>query len=302
VRHTEERPKTIRELLRVASGWLTERGIEGADLDTQLLLAHTLGCRRLDLFLDHDRPLQAEELTRFRALMRRRGDDREPVAYLLGERDFFGLGFFVTRDVLVPRPETEHLVEVALDALDARGADAPAARFADVGTGSGCVGVAVAKLRPLARGLLIDISPAALAVARRNVERHGVGERVDLLRSDLLCAVGDQTLDLVVANPPYVGEDEVHLLPPEVLRHEPHGALFDRPGLPLTQALAAQAARALRPGGTLAVETGWGSAARVEELLLAAGFTEVRRVPDLSRVERLVLGRRQGPDGPETAC
>jgi release factor glutamine methyltransferase len=285
---TDQKPKTVRALLGVAAAWLGEQGVEGPELETQLLLAHVLGCKRIDLFMDHDRPLVPAELERFRALMRRRGAQREPLAYLIGERDFYTLTFYVQPGVLIPRPESEHLVELALEALPE---DAPA-RFADVGTGSGCVGLCVAKARPQARGLLLDVSADALSVARRNAERHGFAERVDLVRADLLSALADASLDVVVSNPPYVGEDETDLLAPEVRDHEPHRALFDRPGLPITERLVQEAARVLSPGGLLAVETGYQSAELVEGFFAQAGFTDVRRVLDLSGIERIVAGRR----------
>ncbi|RMG14395.1 MAG: peptide chain release factor N(5)-glutamine methyltransferase [Planctomycetota bacterium] len=345
------KPTTVRELLRVSAAWLAEQGIESADLEAQLLLAEALGCRRIDLFMDHDRPLAPEERDRFRALARRRGQAREPLAYILGRREFFGFEFRVGPAVLVPRPESEHLVEAALEELDRRSlrrerfdgelphsadeahpegesgegsesgarprpeaaarADAPSpteidaaggkagaaaapspVRVADVGAGSGCIGIALARLRPEAQVLACDRSAAALAVARENAAALGVAERVRLVHGDLLSFVAAGTLDLVLSNPPYVGEDEVELLSPEVRAHEPREALFDRPGLPLTQRLVEQAHEALAPGGLLAVETGQGSAERVAAFFASAGFAKVRTLRDLAGIERVVLGRR----------
>lgn len=285
-------PRTVREVLAAAAGWLAGRGVDADDarLDAELLLAHTLRTRRLNLYLDHDRPLSEDERAGFRALMRRRGEGREPVAYLLGERGFYGLVLEVGPGVLVPRPETEHVVEVGLEALRALGADARP-RFVDVGTGSGCIALALAKEHPTARGLGIDRSREALAVAARNVARLGLGERVLLARGDLLSAVAAASVDLVVSNPPYITPDEAHLLAPEVARWEPRAALFDAPGLPLTAALARAARAVLRPGGVLAVETGAGKAELVSGQLASAGFEAVRAVKDLAGIERVVVGR-----------
>lgn len=284
-------PRSVRDVLTAAAGWLAERGVDPdeARLDAELLLARTLELRRLDLYLDHDRPLTDDERARFRALMRRRGEGREPVAYLLGERGFYGLTLAVGPGALVPRPETEHLVEVGLEALRAAG---ERSTFVDVGTGSGCVALALLHELPLARGVGVDRSPEALRWAARNAQALALGERLALVRGDLLGPVRATSVDLVVSNPPYVTPDEEALLAPEVARWEPRGALFDAPGLPLTAALAREAARALRPGGTLAVETGAGKAPLVAGQLAAAGFEGVRALEDLAGIERVVVGRR----------
>lgn len=286
-------PRTIRELLSVASGWLAEQGVDEARFDTEVLLAHTLNCKRLDLYLDHDRPLDLPERDRFRGLMRRRGR-REPVAYITGTRGFYGLDLEVAPGVLIPRPETEHLVEVGLAELDRlrglRGAE-ETLRFADVGAGSGCVALALAQERPAARGLASDVSPAALRVARRNAEQLGLLERVSFTCGNLLGHVAPGSLDLIVSNPPYVTPDEERLLGPEILDHEPRGALFDSAGLPLTRALVDQARRALRSGGGLALETGFDKADLVAGFLEHAGFRDVRRVEDLDGTERVIAGR-----------
>lgn len=285
-----EQPRSVRDVLAAASGWLARQGVDGDDarLETELLLARALELRRLDLYLDHDRPLSEDERARFRALMRRRGEGREPVAYLLGERGFYGLTLAVGPGALVPRPETEHLVEVGLEALRARG-ERPT--FVDVGTGSGCVALALLHELPAARGLGVDRSPRALSWAAKNARALGLGERLGLVRADLLGPIAAASLDLVVSNPPYVTPDEERLLAPEVLRWEPRSALFDAPGLPLTAALARAARRALRPGGTLAVETGQGKAPLVTAHLTEAGLEDVRAVNDLAGIQRVVVGR-----------
>ena len=284
--------ETSRSVLKLAAEWLVKKGIDSPRLDAELLLAHALRVKRLDLYLDMDRPLSEAELEPFRAALRRRVA-REPLAYIAGEREFYGLAFEVTKDVLVPRPETEHLVAVALEEVE-RGAR----RFCDVGTGSGCVAVSILKKSggpgaepPNERrvtGTATDVSEAALSVARRNVARHGV--TLELVRGDLLEGVAGP-LDLVVSNPPYVLPSERAGLDPE-LGFEPQGALFDTgEDLPTTRRLAEQAREKLKPGGLLAVETGAGRAALVRAHLEAAGFVEIDFVKDLAGHERIVRGR-----------
>jgi release factor glutamine methyltransferase len=287
----QEQPSTVRELIEVASRWLAEQGVDEARLGTEHLLAHVLGCRRLDLYLDHDRRVPEAERARFRALMRRRAG-REPLAYLLGTRGFYGLDLEVGPGVLVPRPETEHLVEGGLEELGRLAVVGVAApRVADVGTGSGCVALALLAHCPGAVALGIDRSAAALAIAARNARATDLAARLRLVRGDLLSACAPASLDLVVSNPPYITPDEHGFLAPEVKDHEPPEALYDDHGLPLTAALAAQARRALRPGGALLVETGYEKAALVRGLLEREGFSELRTIPDLAGIERIVAGR-----------
>jgi len=275
-------PETTRSVLKLAAEWLTKKGADAPRLDAELMLAKVLGVRRLELYLDHDRPLTEEELEPFRAMLRRRGA-REPVAYILGEKEIHGLAFEVTRDVLVPRPDTETLIEAAL-AETKRGARV----FCDVGTGSGCIAIALLKAQPGLRGIATDTSPAALEVARRNAKRHEV--ELELLECDLLEKVVGP-LDLVVSNPPYILPSERSGLDPE-LAFEPEGALFDRgEDLPTTRRLAVMARERLKPSGLLAVETGAERAPLVRRHFEEAGFVEVSTVKDLAGIERVVLGR-----------
>lgn len=275
--------ETTRSVLKLSAEWLTKKGADAPRLDAELLLASVLKVKRLELYLDHDRPLTEGELEPFRALLRRRAA-REPIAYILGEREFFGLSFEVTRDVLVPRPDTEHLVIVAQEEVD-KGAKV----FCDVGTGSGCVAVALMKHRSGLRGYATDASGAALAVARRNVAKHAV-ENLELMECDLLEKVPGP-LDLVVSNPPYVLPSERDSLEPE-LSFEPPSALFDSAeDLPTTRRLAEQAHARLKPGGLLAIETGAKTADLVRQILERARFGEIRSVKDLGGHERIITGR-----------
>jgi release factor glutamine methyltransferase len=276
--------ETTRSVLKLAAEWLEKKGADAPRLDAELLLAHALKVKRLALYLDHDRPLTEDELDPFRALLRRRAA-REPLAYIVGVRDFLGLEIEVTRDVLVPRPETEHLVLCAREEID-RGARV----FADVGTGSGCVAIALLVHRSELRGIATDLSPAALEVARRNAARHGV--ELELVTGDLLEGVAGP-LDLIVSNPPYVLPSEREGLAPE-LSFEPASALFDAAeDLPTTRRLAEQAIARLKPGGLLAVETGAGRAELVRAHFARAGLVDLSSVKDLDGHERIVRGRKK---------
>ncbi len=285
----EAPPRTILEFLLRASAFLGNRGVPSARLDAEILLAHVLGVRRLDLYLEHERRLAPREVDAYRELLRRRGE-REPVGYLTGEREFFGLRIRVSPAVLVPRPETEGLVEEALAFLRGREAEGRSTLAADVGTGSGCVAVALARGIPSLRIVATDRSAAALAVARENARAHGVERRVRFARADFLEAILDRRLDLVVSNPPYVDPSGKDALPREVRDHEPPEALFVPSGDPLAfvRALARGAARTLRPGGVLLLEIAAGSREGVEAELLRSGLRGISSRRDLAGFERIV--------------
>ncbi len=249
-----------------------------------------MGLRRLELYLQHDRPVREDERERLRALVTERARG-VPLAYLTGEREFFSLRFAVDRRVLIPRPETEHLVEEAQRRLV--GVDG--AVLADVGTGSGCIAVAALHGLPAARGHALDRSAAALEVARENAARHGVSGRLELHEGDLLAPLRAHPdwgrLHVVVSNPPYVVRGDPGLAP-DVAAHEPPEALYVPGGDPLAvlRRLAPEALEALRPGGLLAVEVGAGSARQAVALLEALGYQGVRVGVDLAGIERVVSG------------
>jgi release factor glutamine methyltransferase len=287
---------TVLELLRWTQGHFAAKGIESARLDAECLLAEALGCDRLRLYLDFEKPVEAAERGRFRELVRRRGDARVPVAQLVGRKEFWSLSFAVTPDVLVPRPETETLVDWLLARVPDREAEL---RVLDLGTGSGAIAVALASELPKARVTATDLSPAALAVAERNAHAHGVADRVAFLAGDGFAPVAGERFDLVAANPPYVALADEAALPPE-LRHEPRAALFSgADGTELLRRLAAEVGGHLAPGGAAAFEVGEGQAERVAQWLRAAGMAEVGVVRDASARPRVVTGRRTGggPDG-----
>jgi release factor glutamine methyltransferase len=261
---------TVLKLLRWTEAYFAGRGIDSPRLDAELLLVETLGLDRVGLYLNFERPVQAGELATFRALVKRRAG-REPLAYIVGRTEFWSLPFRVTPAVLIPRPETELLVEEALGRLG------DGNRLLDVGTGSGALAVALAHERPALAVTAIDVSPLGLALAAENARDNGVAERIRFLQQDLR-RLPDGPFDLVVANPPYIPTGELPTLMPEVRDHEPQLALDGgRDGLDAYRVLAAQADTVLAPGGWLLVEVGSGQAPAVDDLFAGAGLSEVFR-------------------------
>jgi release factor glutamine methyltransferase len=286
----------LHDVLSAAARRLRDAGLDGADAaaDVDVLARHVLGWDRGRLLANRRDAVPAGFLAPFTDLVDRRAE-RVPVAYLTGSREFYGLDFEVTPDVLIPRPETELAVDAALEALAAPGAGGQAV---DVGTGSGCIAIAMAVSRPAAAVVAIDRSRAALAVARRNARRHGVDGRVSLVAGDLLTAFAARRLvDVVVSNPPYVPDDSADVAP-DVARHEPPSALYAGPdGLDVVRRLIDDAARLLRPGGRLVVEIGIGQGDAVAAAAAAdrASWTGVTLRRDLQGIARIaVLSRTDG--------
>jgi release factor glutamine methyltransferase len=282
---------TIGRLLTWTTEWLGSKGSESPRLDAEVLLAHVRGCQRIMLYASFDEDVTEETRGKFRELVRRRAAG-EPVAYLVGHREFFSLEFEVSPAVLVPRPETEALVSRVLDLCGA----AASPKIIDVGTGSGAIAVALAKHLPRALITASDLSAAALAVAKRNAERHAVADRIRFIESDLLDAHGlEGPWDVIVSNPPYVREAEFASLPRDVRDHEPRGALVAGPrGEELIERLVAVAAERLVPGGWLVLEAGPLVADEVRALLAAA--TEFEPGPvlaDLAGLPRVFQARRR---------
>jgi release factor glutamine methyltransferase len=269
-------------VLRRSAGYLGERGSSSPRLDADLLLAHALGVDRLTLYTDHERPLTPPELAAMRALIGRRGK-REPLAHLVGTRAFRRLTLAVSPQVLVPRPETELLVEWALELLR------PGARVADWGTGSGAVALALADEGPEGVAVTaLERSPAALAVARANAAL--VAAEVEWLESDGFAAVAGRRFDLVVANPPYLSQAELDAAPPE-LTYEPRDALVAGPlGTEALARLAAEAPAHLEPGAWLLSEIGAGQGEAAAAIWREAGFADVEVRPDLAGLPRVVGG------------
>ncbi len=273
---------TVAELLARATGELEAAGVDTPRLDAELLLAHTLGSSREHLLIAGGTRPDTSGLAAFEALLKRRADAREPVAYITGTRHFRALELCVDRRALIPRPETETLIEAAL-ALDR------SASIIDVGTGSGAVALALKDERPDLRVTGTDVSELALALARENARRLAIDVR--FVRADLLLGLPDE-YDAVLCNPPYVSEHERSALAPEILRHEPPGALFaGDDGLDVIRRLVAQLAERRRVR-TVALEVGAGQAESVRELLASAGFSSLRCIRDLAGIERVVHAQR----------
>jgi release factor glutamine methyltransferase len=281
-------PWTIRRVLTWAATDLKSRGSTSPRLDAELLLANVLGIDRIGLIVDAERPLAKDELARYRGLHQRRRAG-EPVAYLLGQREFFGRLFRVDRRVLIPRPDTEVLVEVALERTRHLSLSA---RVLDLCTGSGCVAISLACERPTTRVLAVDLSEGALAVAADNAIRLNAIQAMGLLRSDLFEGVpASARFDLVTANPPYIADAEVETLVVDIKGFEPRLALAGGPdGLALVRRLVADAPARLAPGGVLAIEVGAGQAGDVAALFEHAGLSAIERRRDYGGHERVVSG------------
>jgi release factor glutamine methyltransferase len=290
---SQNEPWTIGRLLTWTTDYLQKHQSESPRLDAELLLAHALDCQRIQLYTRYEELVDEATRNRFRDLVKRRAEGT-PVAYLLGRREFYSLNFTVTPDVLIPRPETEFAVIAVLDHLKERAADAPP-RVVDVGTGSGAIAVSVAKYAPQATVMAVDVSPAALAVARTNAEHHGVAERMAFIESDLFSAVPTaEPFDVVVSNPPYVSAAEYEQLSPEVKNFEPKLALVGgEKGTEIIARLIPQAAERLVPGGWLILEISPMIADAVVSLLQADGHWEAVQVTkDLAQLARIVQARR----------
>ncbi|MBA0915191.1 MAG: peptide chain release factor N(5)-glutamine methyltransferase [Nitrospira sp.] len=286
---------TLGELITEARRLLEQAGIESAEQEALWIVEHVLRLSSHNVLTDRDRLLSSSELAATRGLIARRVG-REPLQYILGTQEFCGLEFEVSPAVLIPRPETELLVEYVTQRIST----ARQATIVDVCTGSGCIAVAIARLRPHARVLAIDLSSSALHVARRNAIRHGVGERITWLEGDLLGPLVEQgvegLVDVIVSNPPYIAEAEWATLQPEVKLFEPRGALVAGPqGTELHERLLQEAARYLAPGGVVLLEIGAGQARGLRRIVeQLPGYKFHRLIYDKAGLERVVIVERVG--------
>jgi len=279
---------TVLEVIQRSTDFLTRKGVESARLHTELLLAHVLQMPRMKLYLNFDRTMTEPELQHLRDLIKRRGE-REPLQHLTGSTSFCGLEIAVNRDVLIPRPETELLAERAWKYLGSLGESSPAAL--DFGTGSGCVAIAIATHAPHAVVHALDISEAALAVARGNAARHGLGDRIRFACGNGLVALPAGFLfDLVVANPPYISTEEIAILQPEVRDYDPRLALDGGvDGLDFYRRLAAGAGAWLKPGGKLMAEFGDGQEIALREIFAATPWWIEAIEPDNTGRARILI-------------
>jgi release factor glutamine methyltransferase len=286
---------TIGRLLTWTTDYLKQHGAASPRLDAEVLLAAARGSERIRLYTDFDQEVPEDVRAAFRDHVRRRAAG-EPVAYLVGHREFFSLAFTVTRDVLIPRPETEHLVVELLDLVKQRATAESPVHIADVGTGSGVIAVAVAKHAPASRITAVDVSPPALDVARGNAERHQVADRIEFLASDLLSALpAEPQFDFIASNPPYVSQSEWERLPADIRDYEPRMALVAGPsGTEAIARLIPQAAERLHPGGWLLMEIGPSIENAARQRLTQDGrFDAPQIIKDLAGLPRVVKARRR---------
>ena len=297
----------LRTALKQGIAKLREAQVPSFTLAAELLLLHVLSRNRTWLYAHPEEILTAAESQRFLDLIARRAAG-EPTQHLTGKQEFWGLEFDVTPDVLIPRPETEHVIEVALDRLALRElranrppkSDGAGLQIADIGTGSGCIAVALAKELPAANFLATDISPTALAVGKRNATRHAVADRIDFREANLLVPPSPLatrhsplSFDLIASNPPYIGRNEAPTLPREVRDHEPHAALFGgEEGYELYADLITQSAKHLKPGGLLVLELGHNSLPAVQPLFDTPDWTAVGVTNDLAGIPRVIAAER----------
>ncbi len=285
--------KTILAILTESATLLGNAGVSDPRREASSILAHAIGRDRTFLIAHPEYSLSGEELLRFEPLLARRAA-REPLQYILGRTEFYGLEFEVSPGVLIPRPETELIVEAASRFLNERAEPG----FCEVGVGSGCISAAILKQIPAAVGIGLEISPDALAVARRNIEAHHLTRRFELRRSDVFSALGDDEMfDAIVSNPPYIAVGEIAGLQPEVRNFEPHRALTDGgDGLSLIRAIIFGAPRFLRSGGLLLVEIGFGQSMEVASMIDRSIWSEPEFLKDLQGIERTlsVVRRSRG--------
>jgi release factor glutamine methyltransferase len=283
---------TISKILQETTEYLGKKNLQDPRLNAEVMLGHVLDLRRIDLYLNYDRPLRDPEVSAFKTLVKRRLAGF-PLQYLTGEREFFSLSFQVSPAVLIPRPETEILVETVLEGLQSLG---PPWKIVDLGTGSGVIAITLAVHLPEAHLRATDRSAEALALARRNAHRHGVADRISFSQGDLWEPLrGEEgTFMAVISNPPYVRRDQLKDLPPEIRLHEPLLALDGGPdGLEIIRRVVAEAPRFLSQNGLLALEIGMGQAPAVKKLLVATGaFGQPLVVEDYLGIERVVMAER----------
>lgn len=283
-----ERPNevwTIGSILKWTGQYFAEKGVESPRLDAEVLLSHVLGKERIYLYVHFDEPLQADEIARYKDMIKKRAL-RMPVAYIIGYKEFMGLEFTVSPAVLIPRPDTEILVEAVIERLKEK----ESVNFVDIGTGSGAIVLSLLANLPQAVGSTVDISEAAIEVAKGNAEKFGVTSRVSFFHGDVYSSVKDQLFDAIISNPPYIPDADIEGLQPEVKR-EPHGALAGgTDGLDFYRKLVHEGVNLLKTGGFMAFEVGIHQAAAVAKLAEAfAELGEVSIVKDYGGIERVVI-------------
>ena len=278
----------ISEMLNNATGILQKSGIAEPRREANSLLSFTLQKDKTFLIAHNDYELSGEEEKTFQSFLERRAR-REPFQYITGNQEFYGLDFFLTPDVLIPRPETEMIVENAIEILKPR----KNSRFCEVGVGSGCISVSILHENQTVTAIGLDVSEKALVIAGKNAQRHQVSERLELKPSDVFGALNDEKFDLIVSNPPYIPRRDIEDLQAEVRRFEPLNALTDgENGLSIIKKIITDAPRFLKPNGFLLMEIGFGQAAAVKAMFAAKFWQSIEILPDLQNIPRMVKSQK----------
>ena len=280
---------TVLESLKLSTTFLENKGIESARMNAELLLSHILECKRLDLYLRFDQPLKPNETNIYREYISRRGNF-EQFQYIVGEVEFYGLKFFVDKNVLIPRQETEILIETILENTSKTNE----LKILDIGSGSGNIPISLAVNLPLSKVISIDISAEAISVAEKNRELHDLKSRIGFIKADILInnlEKYNNTLDIIVSNPPYVNKDEFSTLQKEILNFEPEIAVTDfSDGLTFYKVISEKSKSLLKENGMLFFEVGQGQAEDVQSIMMKNGFKNIEIIKDLDRIERVVVG------------
>lgn len=280
---------TIGSILKWTEQYFNDKGVESSRLDAEVLLSRVLGKERIYLYVHFDQPLQQAELSRFREMIKKRVQ-RIPVAYILGEKEFMGMDFLVSPAVLIPRPDTEILVENVIERLK----NAGNVNIVDIGTGSGAIAVSILAKCSNVSGVAVDISSKALAVAKENATKHNVDMRLEFIKSDVYGNLPDRQFDAIISNPPYIPDEDIAGLEPEV-KHEPHGALAGgKDGLDFYRRLIQEGIKFLKPDGFMAFEVGIDQAEDVADLGRQTGvFHHFEIIKDYGNIDRVVIMKKQ---------
>jgi release factor glutamine methyltransferase len=277
---------TVLEAIKLSTEFLEKKGIESPRINAELLLSSILQCKRLNLYLSFDRPLKENEISVYRELIKRRGQS-EPLQYIIGEVEFYGLPFKVNRSVLIPRQETEILVESVIEYCKDRGQ----IKILDIGTGSGNIAVTLAKHLPEAAVTAVDISEPAVLTAGQNAELNGVAERISFKLADINNFDHPDSFDIIVSNPPYISAGEFETLRPELKIYEPGGALTDySDGFFFFTKIASLACKHLKKGGMLFFEMGQGQHEKVSDIMKENSFSNITIRKDYLGIERVIMG------------
>lgn len=281
---------TILDVLNKSAEFLEKKGIESARTNAEILLADILGCKRLDLYLQYQKPLSKNETDKYRDYIQRRAEF-EPLQYITGKVEFYGMDFFVTKDVLIPRPETEILIESVIDSFDEKNS----LRVLDIGTGTGIIPIVLGKNYPEFKLFAMDVSEEALEVAKKNAEKHNLKERINFFKRDIfqeLKKSGNQKFDLIISNPPYVSISEYKTLQKEITEYEPKEAVTDKnDGFLFYNRIAEVGRTLLEQNGFIFFEVGKDQAEGVKKILEVKGYKNIQSRKDYLEIERVIIAQ-----------